>query len=74
MSVAIVKIPFQADLLQQVDSFVDEKLCSRADVILEATRMYIARKQNWQNIFSPSFRICNSEAVSMSICNAKKEK
>ena len=52
MTVAIIKVPFQADLLQQVDRFVDKKVCSRTDVILEATKMYIARKQNWQDLFS----------------------
>jgi metal-responsive CopG/Arc/MetJ family transcriptional regulator len=57
MSVAIVKIPFQAELLQQIDSYIDEKVSSRADVILEATKMYIARKQNWQNIFSLGDRL-----------------
>ena len=57
MSVAIIEIPFQTDLLQQIDSFVDEKICSRADVILEATKMYVARKQNWQNIFSLGDRL-----------------
>jgi len=57
MSVAIVEIPFQTDLLQQIDNFVDEKICSRADVILEATKMYVARKQNWQNIFSLGDRL-----------------
>ena len=57
MSVAIVEVPFQADLLQQIDSFVDEKICSRADIILEATKIYIARKQNWQNIFSLGDRL-----------------
>ena len=57
MSVAIVEVPFQADLLQQIDSFVDEKVRSRSDIILEATKMYIARKQNWQNIFSLGDRL-----------------
>jgi hypothetical protein len=52
MAVAIVEVPFQADLLRQIDNFVDEKVCTRADIILEATKMYLARKQNWQNIFS----------------------
>jgi metal-responsive CopG/Arc/MetJ family transcriptional regulator len=52
MSIAIVEVPFEADLLQQIDTFVDEKICSRADIILEATKMYISRKQNWKNIFS----------------------
>ena len=57
MSVAIIEVPFQEDLLNQIDSFVAEKVCSRADVILEATKMYIARKQNWQNIFSLGDRL-----------------
>jgi metal-responsive CopG/Arc/MetJ family transcriptional regulator len=51
MSVAIVEVPFQTDFLQQIDSFVDGNVRSRVDVILEATKMYISRKQNWQNIF-----------------------
>ena len=57
MSVAIIEVPFQTDLLQQVDNFVDEKIRSRADIILEATKMYIARKQNWQSIFSLGDRL-----------------
>jgi len=57
MSVAIVQIPFQTELLQQVDRFVDDKKNSRVDVILEATRMYVARKQNWQNMFALGDRL-----------------
>ena len=64
MSVAIVEIPFQTDLLQQIDSFVDENIRSRADVILEATKMYIARKQNWQNIFSLGDRLALKNSLS----------
>lgn len=52
-----IKIPFQTDLLQQIDNLVVEKVRSRADIILEATKMYIARKQNWQNIFSTGDRL-----------------
>ena len=64
MSVAVIEIPFQTDLLQQIDSFVDEKKRSRADVILEATQMYIARKQNWQNIFSLGDRLALENSLS----------
>jgi metal-responsive CopG/Arc/MetJ family transcriptional regulator len=64
MSVAIVEIPFQTDLLQQIDNFVDNKKCSRADVILEATKMYISRKQNWQNIFSLGDRLALKNSLS----------
>ena len=64
MSVAIIEVPFQADLLQQIDSFVDRKVCSRADIILEATKMYIARKQNWQSIFSLGDRLSLENSLS----------
>ena len=64
MSVAIIEVPFQADLLQQVDRFVDEKVCSRTDLILEATKMYIARKQNWQNIFTLGNRLALENSLS----------
>ena len=64
MSVAIIEVPFQEDILQQVDSFVDEKVCSRADIILEATKMYIARKQDWQNIFSLGNRLALENSLS----------
>jgi len=64
MAVAIVKVPFQTDLLQQIDSFVDEKVRSRTDIILEATKMYIARKQNWQDIFSLGDRLAMQNNLS----------
>jgi len=54
---SIVKVPFQADLLQQIDCFVDGKMGTRVDIIIEATKMYIASKQNWQNIFSLGDRL-----------------
>ena len=48
-----VRIPFQPELLQQLDSLAKEKACSRTDIIIEATKMYITRKQiknqiDWQ--------------------------
>jgi metal-responsive CopG/Arc/MetJ family transcriptional regulator len=64
MSVAIVKVPIQTDLLQQIDSFVDNQIRTRADIILEATKMYIARKQNWQNIFSLGDRLASENNLS----------
>ena len=53
MTTAMIRIPFQQDLLQQIDHFVERKeMRSRTDLILTATRMYINRKQNWQDLFS----------------------
>lgn len=64
MSVATINIPFQADLLQQIDSFVVETARSRTDIILEATKMYIARKQNWRNLFSLGDRLALENSLS----------
>ena len=52
-----VRVSFQPELLQQLDSFAKEKVRSRTDIIVEATKMYIARKQNWQTIFSLGDRL-----------------
>ena len=57
MMTATIRVPFQPELLQEVDRFVVKKVRSRADIIIEATRMYIARKQNWQNIFALGDRL-----------------
>ena len=53
MMTAMVQIPFREDLLQQIDMFVErEEAESRADLILAATKMYVQRKHEWQNLFS----------------------
>jgi len=52
MSVSTLKIPFQEDLLRQIDQVVIRESCSRVDLILEATKVYVNRKRNWQEIFS----------------------
>ena len=52
MLVSTLKIPFQEDLLRQVDQVVIRESRSRVDLILEATKIYVNRKRNWQEIFS----------------------
>ena len=53
MATAVIEIPFQEDLLQQIDLFVEKNAArSRTDFILSAIEMYIQRKQEWQNLFS----------------------
>ena len=53
MATAVLKIPFQEDLLQQVDWFVEKKaMRSREDLIFAAIEQYVQRKQNWQSLFS----------------------
>ncbi|MDR2232241.1 MAG: hypothetical protein LBE56_03840 [Tannerella sp.] len=56
-AVVELALPIQTDLLQQIDDLVDESTGSRADIILEAIKMYIVRKQNWQDIFALGERL-----------------
>jgi metal-responsive CopG/Arc/MetJ family transcriptional regulator len=65
MATAMIKIPFQEDLLQQIDRFVERKAArSRVDLILAATEMYIQRKQNWQDLFSYGEQIASENNFS----------
>jgi metal-responsive CopG/Arc/MetJ family transcriptional regulator len=57
MNTIVVSIPLQEDVLQQIDRFVATEKRSRADLIREATIVYINRKQRWQKIFSEGERI-----------------
>jgi metal-responsive CopG/Arc/MetJ family transcriptional regulator len=59
-----VTVPFQDDLLQQVDKFAVGNLRTRVDVIIEATRIYVDRKLNWQKIFLTGERIASINNLS----------
>jgi len=61
-----VRVSFQPELLQQLDSFVSDTVRTRADIIIDATKIYIARKQNWQNIFSAGDRLALANNLSES--------
>ena len=53
MATAMIQIPFQEELLLQIDRFVENNtVSSREDLIRTATELYIRRKWNWKNIFS----------------------
>jgi predicted transcriptional regulator len=47
-----VTVPFQEDLLRQVDKFATASTRSRADIIAAATKMFVERQQRWQALFS----------------------
>ena len=58
MATAMIQIPFQEEILQQIDRFVERKVVlSREDLIRTATEMYIQRKRNWQNLFAYGERV-----------------
>lgn len=52
MSAHTVNISFQNELLEQIDSLAKEEFRSRSEIIREAARMYISRKERWKNIFT----------------------
>jgi len=64
MAVSTVKIPFQEDLLQQIDLVVMREYRSRVDLILEATKIHLSRKRNWQEIFSLGDKIASKSNFS----------
>ena len=58
MATAMIQIPFQEELLLQIDRFVERKVVpSREYLISTATEMYIQRKRNWQNLFAYGERV-----------------
>ncbi len=63
MAVSTVNISFQEDLLQQIDKIAQNEARSRSELIREAARMYIEKKQRWQSIFSYGESIAPKLAV-----------
>jgi metal-responsive CopG/Arc/MetJ family transcriptional regulator len=58
MATAMIQIPFQEEILQQIDRFVERKMVpSREDLIRTATEIYVQRKRNWQNLFAYGERV-----------------
>jgi metal-responsive CopG/Arc/MetJ family transcriptional regulator len=52
MALATVNVSFQEDLLTQIDRFAKNEARTRSDLIVEAARMYINRKEKWEHIFA----------------------
>jgi metal-responsive CopG/Arc/MetJ family transcriptional regulator len=52
MAVATVNISFQEDLLNRIDQIAKNEARTRSELIREAARIYIERKNKWESIFS----------------------
>jgi CopG family transcriptional regulator/antitoxin EndoAI len=52
MKTSMVNISFQTELLGLIDDVAREESRSRSELIREAARMYIERKQRWKDIFT----------------------
>ena len=51
MTFATVDISFQEDLLAQIDQIAGNESRTRGDLIVNAVRMYVERKNEWQEYF-----------------------
>ena len=47
-----VNISFKKELLKKIDDIAKEESRSRSELLREAARIYIERKENWKKIFS----------------------
>ena len=52
MKTQTVNISFRKDLLEQIDRLAAKESRSRSELIREAARLYIERKERWKDIFS----------------------
>ncbi len=52
MSTTTVNIAFQKKLLQEIDQMALIESRSRSELLREAARSYIQRKQRWNDIFA----------------------
>jgi len=52
MKGSTVNISFNKDLLELIDQVAEAESRSRSELIREAARMYIERKNRWDKIFS----------------------
>ena len=51
MSNITVNISFQDKLLKEIDSVAAQESRSRSELLREAARVYVRRKQQWDNVF-----------------------
>ena len=51
MKTLTINISFKPELLSQIDQIAEKESRSRSELIREAIRMYIQRKNKWDSIF-----------------------
>jgi metal-responsive CopG/Arc/MetJ family transcriptional regulator len=66
MKSSTVNISFNDELLQKIDEVAHEESRSRSELIREAARAYIERKQRWNRIFSFAEKQAKEKSISES--------
>ena len=51
MNAKTVNISFRKDLLEKIDKVAEDEMRTRSELIREAARLYIERKDRWERIF-----------------------
>ncbi|MES0491595.1 MAG: ribbon-helix-helix domain-containing protein [Leptospirales bacterium] len=74
MSTNTVNISFDENLLKEIDEVAKSEFRSRSELLREAARLYIERKEKWKNIFSSFDKITeNSKLTEKDVLNEIKE-
>jgi metal-responsive CopG/Arc/MetJ family transcriptional regulator len=64
MSVSTVNIPFQDDFLVQIDQIANIESRTRSELIMQAVRLYIDQKQEFEEIFKLGKQIGSTLEIS----------
>jgi len=69
-----VNISFDENLLKEIDEVAKSEFRSRSELLREAARLYIERKEKWKNIFLSFDTITeNSDLTEKDVLNEIKE-
>jgi len=64
MSVSTVNIPFQDDFLVQIDRIADTESRTRSELIMNAVKLYIDQKREFEELFKIGKQTGSTLAVS----------
>jgi len=64
MSVSTVNIPFQDDFLVQIDQIANIESRTRSELIMQAVRLYIDQKQEFEELFKIGKQIGSTLEIS----------
>ncbi len=63
MSTKTVNISFQDGLLREIDRVAKQESRSRSELLREASRMYIERRERWARIFDAGERVARHRGL-----------
>ena len=64
MSVSTINIPFQDDFLVQIDQIANIESRTRSELIMQAVRLYIDQKQEFEELFKIGKQIGSTLEIS----------